>query len=203
MNDEFIEDELSEIDEEREIFFNIINRYIGYYTREAHRATQNRTSQEYPFIAMDTRQVFEQIAFVKKYLEELHGLIQDGQFSFVDVGCGTGNILLIAEQFLFDVFGLEKDDFPVSIAKGLIGDEKIYQEDIRTYPDYGKYDVIYYFCPLSLGKQQRNLETYIEDAMKPGAILIANQKRSEAIVNDTRFKRLHQKYHIWEKIEAE
>lgn len=200
MKEEFVEEDLSEFDEEREIFFNIINRYLGFYTREAHRITQNTTSQEYPFIAMDTRQVFEQISFVKKYLEEQHGPIKDGQFSFVDVGCGTGNILLIAEQFLFDVYGLEKDEFPVSIAKGLIGDGKIFQEDIRTHSEYGKYDVIYYFCPLSLGEQQRTLENFIEDAMKPGAILIANQKRSDAIENDTRFTRLHDKYQIWEKI---
>jgi SAM-dependent methyltransferase len=200
MNEEFSVEELSEIDEEREIFFNIINRYLGFYTREAHRLTQNKTSQEYPFIAMDTRQVFEQITFVKRYLEEQHGPIKDGQFSFVDVGCGTGNILLIAEQFLFAVYGLEKDAFPVSIAKGLIGEEKIFQEDIRTHADYGKYDVVYYFCPLSLGEQQRKLEIFIEEAMKPGAILIANQKRSDAIANDPRFKRLHDKYQIWAKI---
>lgn len=200
MKEEFVEEELSEIDEEREIFFNIINRYLGFYTREAHRITQNKTSQEYPFIAMDTRQVFEQISFVKNYLQEQHGPIQDGQFSFVDVGCGTGNILLIAEQFLFDVYGLEIDDFPVSIAKGLIGDEKIFQEDIRTYSGYGKYDVVYYFCPLSLGEQQRNLEIFIEDTMKPGAILIANQKRSNVIEKDSRFERLHDKYQIWKKI---
>ena len=186
-------------EEERDIFFNIINRYIGLYTREAHRSTKNDTSHEYPFIAMDTRQVFEQIQFVSRYLKKTGQAKDKSEFTFLDIGCGTGNVLLIAEQFDFDVYGIEKDDYPCTIARQLIDDAKILQEDIRGYKHYDKYDVVYYFCPFSDGKQQRQFERFIEDQMRTGGILIANQKRSEDIASDARFKKIHEHYHIWQK----
>lgn len=200
--DEGLDEELSAAEQERDIFFNIINRYIGFYTREAHRATKNDTSCEYPFVAMDTRQVFEQISFVKDVLtgNKTPVLPEGKQFSFMDVGCGTGNILLIAEQFGFDVWGIEKDEYPFSIAQRLIGEEKIFQEDIRNYKKYAEMDVIYYFCPFSAGDEQRKFEQYIENEMKAGAVLIANQKKSDELENDGRFMRLHNHYQIWQKM---
>ena len=200
MSEDCFEPDTDAAEEERDIFFNIINRYIGFYTREAHRSTKNDTSHEYPFIAMDTRQVFEQLRFVSNYLkassDASHG---NGGFTFLDVGCGTGNVLLIAEQFDFDVYGIEKDEYPCAIARQLIDEPKILQQDIRSYKEYDKHDVVYYFCPFSEGEQQRKFERFLEDEMKPGAILIANHKRSERITSDYRFERLHDQYPIWRK----
>ena len=48
-------------EEEHDILFGVINRFIGYYSREAQRETKNDTSSEYPFVAMDTRQVFRNL----------------------------------------------------------------------------------------------------------------------------------------------
>jgi len=57
--------------------------------------------------------------------------------------------------------------------------------------------VIYYFCPLAEG--ERRFEEFIEDEIRPGAILIGNYKRSKKIETDSRFKRLSSKFPIWEK----
>ncbi len=188
-----------DIRQEREIFFNIINRFIGFYTRQIQRKTKNDTSFEYPFVAMDTRQVYDEIRFTSYYLARNRG--QAGvKHTFLDVGCGIGNILLIAEQFGFDVFGLEKDDLPSKIASQLIGEDRIIKADIRTYKEYDAYDVVYYFCPLTDG--QRKFEKYIEDRIAPGTILIANYKRSHAIKDDPRFVRINSKYPIWQKVSA-
>lgn len=193
------EDEQGETEKEQDIFFNIINRFVGFYTREATKATQNDAACEYPFVAMDTRQIFEQIRFVKNYLNIPDEIIGIPEHTFLDVGCGIGNILLFAEQFNFDVFGLEKDEYPVQIASKLIGEDKIFQEDIWTYQDYGKYDVIYYFRPFSERKPQKKFEKLIENQMKVGAILIANHKNSDDISNDNRFEKLSQNLPVWKK----
>lgn len=184
-------------EEERDLFFNIINRFIGFFSREAQKKTTNDTTSEYPFVAMDTRQVYKQLQCVQKKL----GVTEDGpKFSFVDVGCGFGNVMLFAEQFFFDVYGIEKDEFTVPIAARFFGKDKIEQADIRNYPDYDRFDVIYYFCPLPNHDPQKELERYIEEHMKIGAVLIANRKKSCAIETDSRFTKLSATLPIWQKV---
>lgn len=183
---------------EKEIFFNIINRFVGYYTQEATRATQNDAAREYPFVAMDTRQVYDQISFVSRHLQIREE--DEKSCSFLDVGCGIGNILLIAEQFGFDVYGIEKDAYPFQVAARLVGADKISQDDIWTYDRFGSFDVIYYFRPFSDREPQYRFEKRIEEQMRAGAILIANHKNSNDIDSDQRFRRLSRDLPVWQKI---
>ncbi len=188
--------------EENEIFFNVINRFVGFYSRDAARETRNDTGCEYPFVAMDTRQIFAQLTFVSAFL----GLDREAPLAqpprLLDVGCGIGNVLLVAEQFGFDVYGIEKDEYPFQVAAKLIGEERIAQADIWAYQDYGKYEVVYYYRPFSGRDQQLRFEKLIEDTMKTGGILIANHKNSEAIGQDSRFEKLSPTLPIWRKIQA-
>lgn len=188
--------------EENDIFFNVINRFVGFYSRDAAKETRNDTGCEYPFVAMDTRQIFAQMDFVSAFL----GLDRENslppQPRLLDVGCGIGNVLLIAEQFGFEVYGFEKDEYPFRVAAKLIGEERITQADIWTYQGYGEYEVIYYYRPFSGRIQQLRFEKLIEDTMKKGAILIANHKNSDAIAQDRRFERLSPTLPIWRKIRA-
>lgn len=185
-------------DEKLDIFFNIINRFVGFSSREAAQATQNDTSCEYPFVAMDTRQVFSQLQCARHYLEK-SGRFAEGKTTFLDIGCGIGNILLVAEQFGFDVYGIEKDPYSFQIAAELIGPEKVTQADIRTYDRYGRFDVIYYFRPFSDHEPQARFEKLIEEQMQGGAMLIANHKNSNDIDQDGRFRRLHRDLPVWVK----
>jgi len=195
----FPQEELSEEEEERDLFFNIINRFIGYFSRDSQKHTQNETSSEYPFVAMDTRQVYGQLKFVKDYLK-LGTEKEEGSVSFLDIGCGIGNVMLFAEQFSFDVFGFEKDQYPYEIAARLHGKEKVMQQDIWDYDDYDKFDVVYYFRPFTGGDSLRNFERMVEEKVRVGTVLIANYKKNEAIHSDERFKRLTDEYPIWQKI---
>lgn len=187
-------------EEQEDIFFNVINRFVGFYSRDAARETRNDIDCEYPFVAMDTRQIFAQLRFVSAFL----GLdLEDPSHQsprFLDVGCGIGNVLVIGEQFGFDVYGIEKDEYPFLVAAKLIGEERIAQADIWTYENYGEYEVIYYYRPFSGRAQQLRFEKLVEDSMKIGAILIANHKNSEAINQDTRFEKLSPSLPIWRKI---
>jgi len=188
--------------EENDIFYNIINRFVGSYSRDAARNTRNDTDCEYPFVAMDTRQIFAQLDFVSVFLGLARKEPPAPPLRFLDVGCGIGNVLLIAEQFGFDVYGIEKDEYPFRVAMRLIGEERIAQTDIWTYDEYGKYEVIYYYRPFSGREQQLCFERLIEDTMQTGGILIANHKNSEAIGQDSRFEKLHPSLPIWRKIRA-
>jgi SAM-dependent methyltransferase len=185
-------------DDERDILFGVINRFIGYFTLDSQRHCQNDPECEYPFVAMDTRQVYEQIKFVRELLAESRTL--ERVPTFLDIGCGIGNVLLFAELMDFAVSGLEKDPYPCSIATRLLGPEQIAQQDIWEYDDYHTFDCIYYFRPFHDGAMERRFERFIEDQLRPGGVLIANRKMSLDIESDPRFNRLHPTMPIWQKI---
>ena len=185
------------LEDERDILFGIINRFIGYFTRDSQRESKNDAGTEYPFVPMDTRQVYAQVKFVRDYLYD-KGLASQS-WRFIDIGCGIGNVLLVAEQMDFEVWGIEKDEFPCKIAAKLISPRRISQTDIWEYEDYGQFKVIYYFRPFHDGNIQRKFERFIEDQLQPGGILIANRKMSQEIDTDRRFKRLSDSMPIWIK----
>ncbi len=180
---------------ERDVLLGVINRFIGLFTRRIQHTTMNQTNIEYPFVAMDTRQVLDQLLFVRSHLGDS---VHDP--SFVDIGCGFGNVMLMAEQLDFKVFGLEKDEASLEVARELFEPEQLIEADIRNYSAYDQFDIIYYFCPLTEG--QREFERFVEDSMKKGAILVANYKRSRDIYDDPRFRKLSQELPVWQKVEA-
>ena len=186
--------------EEQDIYLGIINRFVGLHSREAMRATRNEAGREYPFVAMDPRQVYAQLRFVGRHLELVPEQLQVQKSPrLLDVGCGIGNVLLFAEQFGFEVYGIEKDEYPFQIACRLFGKERVRQADIWSYDQYGNFDVIYYFRPFSDREPQRRFERLIEDQLRPGGILIANHKSGDAIEHDPRFERLASHLPVWQK----
>ncbi len=184
-------------EDERDILFGIINRFIGYFTRDSQRQSQNDPESEYPFVPMDTRQVYDQLKFVRDLL--LDSTHTAGPLSFLDIGCGIGNVLLVAEMMDFEVAGLEKDNYPFTIAAKLIGQEKVVKQDIWEYDHYHTFDVTYYFRPFHDGNLERRFERFIEDHLKSGGVLIANRKMDQGIDSDPRFSRLHPTLPIWQK----
>ncbi len=189
--------QVSLAEEERDILFGIINRFIGYFTRDSQRESQNDPEAEYPFVPMDTRQVYQQIKCASDYLAS-HQTTKP-PFSFIDIGCGIGNVLLFAEMMDFEVCGIEKDEYPFKIGAKLIGEDLVSQADIWDFTDYHKFDVIYYFRPFHQGETQRKFEKLIEEQLKPGGILIANRKMSDAISRDLRFQALSEILPVWVK----
>ncbi len=177
------------------LLLGVINRFIGLFTRQIHHMT-GMDATEYPFVAMDTRQVFHELLFARRYLADRDGSTEE-EPAFVDIGCGFGNVMLFAEQLDFRVYGIEKDQASLEIARRLFEPEQLIEADIRSYSGYGDFDVVYYFCPLTEG--ERAFEEFVEDQLKPGAILIANYKRSRAIDTDSRFVRLHKELPVYEK----
>lgn len=185
-------------DEELDVLLGVINRFIGYFTRQAVPRTGNDTSVEYPFVAMDTRQAYEQLRLARSYLQD-RGLFRTG-LKCIDIGCGIGNILLLAELLEFDVFGIEKDPASLQIARNLVGERQVAEVDIWTFSGLADFDVLYYFRPFCEKTRQVRFERLVEQQCKPGAILIANRKMDEGIDSDQHFIRISNIYPIWCKI---
>lgn len=182
-------------DEERDILFGVINRFLGYFTRDSQRESINDPGTEYPFVPMDTRQVFDQILLAREELRARQG--EDVELSFIDIGCGIGNVLLFAEMMGFRVAGIEKDIFPCRVAQKLFDERAVTPTDIWEFEEFSRFDVVYYFRPFHDGNMQRRFEEYIEDRVRPGGVLIANRKMSDKIETDPRFSRLRPDMPVW------
>lgn len=86
---------------------------------------------------------------------------------FLDVGCGLGNKVWIAQVLGFDAYGIEINQKYVEIASEYLGTHRIFCHDGIAFQDYAQYDVIYFYNPMPSGE----LETAIVATAKKGAII--------------------------------
>ena len=158
--------------------------------------------KSYWFIPHDTAYTIDQLILVHDYIAKaIKRKLYSGQFNFLDAGCGTGNILLLAAAIGFNVKGLEHDSKIIKLAKiinPLYNDIK--KQDILTYKEYGKFDVIYYYRPFRDNDKQTEFERLVENQMKIGSLLIANCKQNIEICKDKRFRKIKKVTCIFEKI---
>ena len=99
---------------------------------------------------------------------------------FVDVGCGIGTKLLLANRLFYDLelYGIEKFPRYVKIAKALFQDAhmmpaEVIQADALTQ-SYKDYDIIYFYCPMFDMDKQLALEKQIIKTAKKGALFMVN-----------------------------
>jgi len=145
----------------------------------------------YPFIPLRPDIILSELIFA---IELLTGKFGRDSWTkapkFLDAGCGPGNIMLLAGACGFNPYGIELDTEAIEHAKHFNPYYRnISRRNILTYKDYGKFDVVYYYCPIN-GPKQTNFEELVEDTMKVGAILLPHLKKSRRIIDDERFKRL-------------
>jgi SAM-dependent methyltransferase len=86
---------------------------------------------------------------------------------FLDVGCGLGNKVWIAQTLGFDAYGLEINPKYAEIAAECVGPNRILCQDGIAFPDYDAFDVIYFHNPMPSGE----LETAILTNARKGAII--------------------------------
>lgn len=95
---------------------------------------------------------------------------------FIDVGCGNGMKMQIANQLgLNDVWGLEYDKRLIKISNRLFNRkfaEKIIHGDALEFNDYWQYDIVYFYCPLKEFERQVELETRVYEQAPDGTVLI-------------------------------
>jgi len=86
---------------------------------------------------------------------------------FLDVGCGLGGKVWIADALGFSSFGLEINSAYARIASECVGTDRIFCSNALSFGDYGGYDVIYFYNPMPSAE----LEIAILKSAKKGAII--------------------------------
>jgi SAM-dependent methyltransferase len=111
---------------------------------------------------------------------------------FVDVGCGVGTKLLLSRGSFGGnyQYGIEYSREYVDVAKKLNPDATIIHNDAMK-ETYGRYDVIYFYCPFQNKAKQALLEELIVDTAKPGAYILANRKQHPDLWKSSKVK------HCW------
>lgn len=81
---------------------------------------------------------------VLKFLAKLRSIqrICGAGSRFLDVGCGLGNKVWLAQKIGFDAYGVEINQKYADIAGECVGMNRIFCRDGITFPDYDQYDVI-------------------------------------------------------------
>lgn len=89
---------------------------------------------------------------------------------FIDVGCGIGTKVRIAEALGLEAYGIELFEPYVEEARSL--GAQVQQFDIREEFDYSQYGIIYINHPFRDTHAQDVLEYRIQRQMAPGSVLI-------------------------------
>jgi len=149
------------------------------------------SDKSYPFIPHTFLDIYYVLERIEKYFYDKN---LGHPPTFLDAGCGVGNIMLIADAVGFEASGIDLNPDLIEMAHHLL--HNIHPEpvldiaDILSYNKYNTFDVIYYFHPLRNGDMERVFEKKVEKEAKVGAIIIAAMKRDRTIFVDKRFRRL-------------
>jgi len=134
----------------------------------------SRDKDRYTFIPASFTSVVDSFLLVRSHARASGKHIK----TFLDIGCGIGNIMLIPYSLGFISHGIEYDKhileyalFPV-IKKSIKRVSGIYKMDALDFNRYNEYDIIYYYCPMCNRVMEENLEKKIQSEMKVGAYLI-------------------------------
>lgn len=154
-------------------------------------ANNNPDERYYPFISFDLEEAWEQLQLARE--------CASGK-EFLDVGCGFGNIMLLAYYAGLHPHGIEYNEKLRPYTLSPLPSSAIKYMDARRYRTYGQYDIVYLYCPIRNSKLEAQLEEQIESALKPGAIYICNIKQSTHIHTSQQFRQLDKNKPIWQKL---
>ena len=95
---------------------------------------------------------------------------------FLDIGCGIGNVALLAEAAGYDAFGLEYDPDIYKAAKSM-GTScwiTIMKGDMRKFRRYHEYDVLHFYQPMCSEEIMVKFTRKLAEDMKPGTYVMCN-----------------------------
>ena len=123
--------------------------------------------------------------------------------TFLDVGCGIGNICGVAAHMGLNAEGIELNPVLYNIGKEIYPEIRFHNVDIRDFNEYNKYDIIFYFAPMGTENLERDLKIKVENNIHIGAYVIISGWRFEK-TKDDRFIKLYTDNDgfrdIWQKI---
>lgn len=96
--------------------------------------------------------------------------------TFLDVGCGAGNICFIADKLNLESSGIELCDELLEFGKQLVPNCNFIKEDIYKYQNYNDFDIIWVFNPTMNNDE---IDSFIGQLKKPTIIIPLNSKYSK------------------------
>ena len=154
---------------------NSLERNISYTIGDIWQEKENKNEineilkESYSYIPYGNMLFIEIMKSVRSYLDRRKD--DRYMYKFIDAGAGIGIKVIISSIMGFDSIGLEYDDEVLELARKISG-EMVIKQNIMTFKDYDKYDIIYYYRPFKDMKKEIKFEKYVEDNMKVGSILI-------------------------------
>lgn len=149
-------------------------RLHGGQSGRGDKATKARYDMgHYPFIARGTDYIVEALAYVFTYLRNKSKTTP----SFLDCGCGIGNVVLLARKFGFSAFGIEYDEETLKRGQFIMElfgyDPKfLFQGDLLKFDRFHEFDVLYGYCPMCDPEMEHEFEDRIFLNAKVGAYFI-------------------------------
>ncbi len=149
----------------------IIDRYQNYFRGSNSRVTK----KHYGYIPASAHTTVDTLIRVNDYIMSKKGDDSFRSVKFLDIGCGIGNVMLIAQYMSWVASGIDRRKRSLATGKKLLGGvgEFIYG-DILKFRRYRHYDVLYYYQPMHGDGLMQKLVDKLAKDMKEGAIVIVN-----------------------------
>jgi 2-polyprenyl-3-methyl-5-hydroxy-6-metoxy-1,4-benzoquinol methylase len=127
-------------------------------------------TRHFGFIPSHTQRILDTLYRLSLYV----GSKYRRQYRFLDIGCGIGNIVLLASMVGFNAYGLEYNEKIYSMAKRMMGPHRIFKGDMNKFTEYNQYDILYYYQPICQNKTMLEFAKKLAKVMKCGAYVIPN-----------------------------
>jgi len=167
----------------------------------------------YPFIPMAYENMLNTFLAFKNHLEDVRQGKPFGKgrtktflhyLTFMDAGCGIGNMLALAYSVGFGrCIGVEFDSLAIEKGHELFNFNNrrkttIRRADILRYRRYSKADFIYFYCPMRDPKKELKFELRVAKMMRVGTYI--SPCGIYPFYADPRFKEIHKDHpRIFEK----
>jgi hypothetical protein len=138
--------------------------------------------ESWAFVGMDPERALALLVFARDKLAT------HPSPAFLDCGAGLGFVGMMARGLGFRPSGIEFCQRYVELANRLLPWSGVVEGNVLDHPDYGEPEVIYYYGPFKDEALQERFELKVEADAKPGAIIIANRKVSDAWTRSSRFE---------------
>lgn len=97
----------------------------------------------------------------------LAGMARVDGYTFLDVGCGIGDKVMMAQALGFEAHGFDYWEPYIRVAEGLQG-KAVWLDDAFSFARYCEYDVVYSWRLCRDHDEQEALNQHITSQMRPG-----------------------------------
>ena len=132
-------------------------------------ATLEGRPESWGFVGARTTTVLEQLRLARRATPARSP-------RFLECGSGFGFVAALARELGFTVTGVEVEPSYVETSRRLFPSVRVEETDLLTFDRFGEFDVVYYYGPFADEEVQARFERRVEEALRPGGIVLASRK---------------------------